>query len=193
MYHTLWETYGTYYLNVRENIYYLLIKFCFVLFFTFFASLLTWLKQINDNNNNNYNNNNNDGDNQKKHFLLCNTMYEEIDSGAVGCWICWIPMRRGGIDNEHHNKNVNHISICYLEYVGKKNVLKIVNPCAQTRDELMDVETCSCTNLKLLFFWSWENQFFFPKTCTVKVRISPPLSPSCTPETSPLTAFTGRH
>lgn len=62
MYHTLWETYGTYYLNVREStfIIFLLSKviwFCIFasFFFTFFffllfASLFKWLKQKNNNN-----------------------------------------------------------------------------------------------------------------------------------------------
>lgn len=91
-------------------------------------------------------------------------MYEEMDSGVVGCRICWISMRRGGIDNEHHNKNVNHISICYLEYVRGKNVLKIVNPSAQSQDELMDVETCSCTNLKFVSLYCKSEDISAPQS-----------------------------
>lgn len=71
MYHTLWETYGTYYLNVREYIDDL-INFSS---FTFcFASLFTWLKQINSNDNLYY----------YYYFLLCNKMCE-VGSGVVGC------------------------------------------------------------------------------------------------------------
>lgn len=62
MYHTLWETWGTYYLNVRESTFIIFLSSQVILFCTFsfffkekkniFASLFKWLKQKNNNNQN---------------------------------------------------------------------------------------------------------------------------------------------
>lgn len=93
MYNTLWETYGTYYLNVREStfIIFLLSKVLwFGIFFKLFVSLFTWLKKKNKNN--------------EKNISYFVTRCTVSSDGSLNC-CCWNGLlNNGGIVDEHHNK-----------------------------------------------------------------------------------------
>lgn len=93
MYHTLWETYGTYYLNVRESTFIIFLSSRVLLFCTFFKKkTLCIIVQVAQTKKN---------INQKVFLILLQVVSSD---GSLSC-CCWNDfLTHGGFVDKHYNK-----------------------------------------------------------------------------------------